>query len=81
MVRVILPELGEGIEKATVTYWYFQEGDHIKEGADLVEISTDKATFNLPAPVTGILIEVFYQEGDTVGVGEALAAIEEEIEE
>jgi pyruvate dehydrogenase E2 component (dihydrolipoamide acetyltransferase) len=79
-VRVILPELGEGINKATVTYWYFQEGDHIKEGEDLVEISTDKATFNLPSPATGILLEIFYEEGDTVGVGEALAVIEEETE-
>lgn len=79
MLRVVLPELGEGIEKAVITYWYFQEGEHIKEGEDLVEISTDKATFNLPSPATGILTEIFYQEGDTVGVGEALAVIEEEV--
>lgn len=80
MVRVVLPELGEGIDKATITYWYFQEGDHLKEGDDLVEISTDKATFNLPSPVTGRLTEILYQEGATVGVGETLAVIEEEPE-
>jgi len=79
MIKVILPELGEGIEKATVTYWYFQEGDHIKEREDLVEISTDKATFNLPSPATGVLKEIFYQEGDTIEVGESLAVIEEEV--
>lgn len=79
MVKVILPELGEGIDKATITYWYFQEGDHVKEGEDLAEISTDKAVFNLPSPATGILREIFYREGDTVGVGEALAVVEEEI--
>ncbi len=79
MVKVILPELGEGIDKATLTYWYFQEGDHVKEGEDLVEMSTDKAVFNLPSPVTGVLREIFRREGDTVGVGEALAVVEEEI--
>lgn len=81
MVRVFLPELGEGIEKAVITSWHFQEGERVKEGEDLVEISTDKATFNLPSPATGILLEILYQEGDTVGVGEALAVIEEEISE
>jgi len=78
MVKVILPQLGEGIDKATITYWYFQKGDFIKKGEDLLEISTDKAVFNLPSPATGILIEILHQEGDTVGVGESLAVIEEE---
>ena len=78
MVKVVLPELGEGVNKATVTYWYFQEGEHIKEGDDLVEISTDKAIFNLPSPATGILTQIFYHEGDTIGVGETLAVIEQD---
>ena len=78
MTKVILPELGEGIEKATVSYWYFKAGDKINEKDDLVELTTDKATFNLPSPCTGILSEVLLCEGDTVGVGEVLAIIEEE---
>jgi len=78
MTKVILPELGEGIEKATVSYWYFKAGDKINEKDDLVELTTDKATFNLPSPCTGILSEVLLREGDTVGVGEVLAIIEEE---
>ncbi len=78
MQKVVLPELGEGIEKATVSYWYFQEGEKVKEKDDLVELTTDKATFNLPSPCSGTLIEIFFREGDAVNVGEALAAIEEE---
>jgi len=78
MTKVILPGLGEGIEKATVSYWYFKAGDKINEKDDLVELTTDKATFNLPSPCTGILSEVLLREGDTVGVGEVLAIIEEE---
>ena len=78
MMKVVLPELGQGIEKAIVSYWYFQAGERVNEKDDLVELTTDKATFNLPSPCSGTLIEIFFREGDTVNVGETLAAIEEE---
>ena len=77
MVKVVLPELGEGIEKATVSYWYFKEGDKVNAKDDLVELTTDKATFNLPSPCSGTLSEILFHEGDTVNVGEVLAIIEE----
>jgi pyruvate/2-oxoglutarate dehydrogenase complex dihydrolipoamide acyltransferase (E2) component len=77
MSKVVLPELGEGIEKATVTYWYFQENEKVSEKDDLVELATDKATFNLPSPASGMLSEIFFKEGDSVKVGETLAMIEE----
>jgi pyruvate/2-oxoglutarate dehydrogenase complex dihydrolipoamide acyltransferase (E2) component len=76
MTNVTLPALGEGIEKATVSYWYFQEGETVKEKEDLVELATDKATFNIPCPCSGKLTKVLVQEGDTVSVGELLAVIE-----
>lgn len=77
MTRVMLPELGEGIEKATISYWYFKEGEKVNEKDDLVELATDKATFNLPSPCSGVLSEIFFSEGETVNIGEALAVIEE----
>jgi len=77
MTRVMLPELGEGIEKATVSYWYFKEGEKVNEKDDLVELTTDKATFNLPSPCSGVLSEIFFREGDNVNTGEVLAVIEE----
>jgi len=76
MTKVVLPELGEGIEKATVSYWYFKEGDKVEEKADLVEFATDKATFNLHSPCSGTLSSIIFHEGDTVNVGEVLASIE-----
>ena len=76
-MKVVLPELAEGVNEATVSYWHFEEGDDVEEGKDLVELITDKATFNVPAPVSGVLSEVFFEEGETVQVGEVLAAIEE----
>lgn len=77
MTKVVLPELGEGIEKATVSYWYFKEGEKVNEKDDLVELVTDKATFNLPSPCSGMLSEIIFHEGNSIHIGEVLATIEE----
>jgi pyruvate/2-oxoglutarate dehydrogenase complex dihydrolipoamide acyltransferase (E2) component len=76
MTKVYLPELGEGIKQATLSYWFFQQGDKVAEKDDLVEFTTDKATFNLPSPGSGILTQVFMHEGDTVHPGDLLGIIE-----
>ena len=78
MIEVKLPELAEGVNSATLTFWHFEEGDSINEGEDLVEMSTDKATFNLPVPKSGVLNKKFFQEGDTVNVGDVVAHIKKE---
>jgi len=77
MTKVVLPELGEGIDKATVTFWFFKEGEKVSEKDDLVELSTDKATFNLPSPCSGTVSEILIHEGDVVNVGEVLGVIDE----
>lgn len=77
MIEIILPPLGEGIEKATVSFWYHREGEQVQENEDLVELTTDKATFNLPAPCAGTLIKIICQEGRSVKIGEILCIIEE----
>jgi pyruvate/2-oxoglutarate dehydrogenase complex dihydrolipoamide acyltransferase (E2) component len=78
MTKVILPELGEGISKATISYWYRLEGEKVEEKEDLVELTTDKATFNLPAPCSGRLVNILCKEGDSANVAEVLAEIEED---
>jgi len=77
MRNVILPELGQGIEQAVVSFWFFHEGDAVKEKDELVELTTDKAAFNLPAPCSGRIAQIVFQEGDSVQVGAVLALIEE----
>jgi len=76
MANVVLPELAEGVNKAIVTYWHFSVGDKINEGDDLVEMATDKASFNVPATTSGTISKVFFEEGDEVKVGDTLAEIE-----
>jgi pyruvate/2-oxoglutarate dehydrogenase complex dihydrolipoamide acyltransferase (E2) component len=77
MMRVVMPELGEGIEKATISYWYVEEGQEVKKGDDLVEVTTEKATFNIPCPCEGTIAEIFYHDGESAEVGEVVATIEE----
>ena len=76
MKDVKLPSLAEGVTKAGVTYWHKNAGDSVKEGEDLVELVTDKATFNMPSPATGTLKEILAKEGDEVKVGQIIARIE-----
>jgi pyruvate dehydrogenase E2 component (dihydrolipoamide acetyltransferase) len=74
---VALPDLGEDAgDTAKVTFWYFKEGDEIKEGEDLVEMMTDKATFNVPSPASGTLKEIRTPESADVNVGDTLGVIE-----
>ncbi len=75
-MEVKLPELAEGVKEATVTYWQKAVGDKVKEGEELVEMATEKAVFNVPAPAAGTLKRILKEEGGTVTVGETLAIIE-----
>lgn len=76
MANITLPTLAEGVDKASVSYWYKQKGESVKEGEDLVELVTDKATFNMPSPSSGVLKEVLVSEGDSANVGQVIAVIE-----
>lgn len=74
--EVRLENLGEGADEATVSFWYYDPGEEVSEGEDLAEIVTDKATFNVPAPVTGRLAEIVAKEGFAVKRGDLLGTIE-----
>lgn len=76
MSFVILPELGEGIEKATVACWHYQEGDQVRADDDVLEVVTDKATFNVSAGASGTLMKILAKDGQEVRIGETLGAIE-----
>ena len=75
MHRVVLPELGEGIEKAVVACWHCRVGDQVNQEDDIVEVVTDKATFNIPSPAKGEVKEILFQEGREAKIGETLAII------
>jgi 2-oxoglutarate dehydrogenase E2 component (dihydrolipoamide succinyltransferase) len=76
MTNIILPELGDGITKATVACWHAKVGDRINAGDEIVEVVTDKATFNVEAPSAGILKSIAVDEGKDGVVGGVLGTIE-----
>lgn len=81
-VEVELPEVeGNNGDAATVSFWYVEEDEEVEEGEDIVEMITEKTTFNVTAPVSGRLVEILAQEGDVVKVGDIMAILEAEEEE
>ena len=79
--NVTMPQLGETVTEGTILRWAKQVGDSIATDEVLVEISTDKVDTEVPSPVTGTVLEILVPEGETVGVGTALAVIGEAGEE
>jgi len=76
MHRVYLPELGEGIKKATIARWHVACGNKVTSDDDIVELVTDKASFNVSAGKLGTVKEICVKEGEEANIGEVLAVIE-----
>ena len=72
---VFMPRLGQSVESCIITRWEKQKGDTVNEGDVLFCYETDKASFDEIAKVSGILLEIFYQEGDEVPVLANVAVI------
>ncbi len=67
-----LPDLGEGTVEAEVLEWYVAVGDVVTEGAPMVDVMTDKANVEVPAPVSGTVTSLGGAVGDIVPVGAPL---------
>lgn len=81
-VEVELPETDENNgDEATISFWYVEEDEEVEEGEDIVEMITEKATFNVTAPVSGRLVEILAHEGDVVKVGDIMAILETDEED
>ena len=70
-----MPELGESVTEGTITTWLKKVGDTVEVDEPLLEVSTDKVDTEIPSPVAGTLLEVLYDEDDTVDVGEVIARV------
>jgi pyruvate dehydrogenase E2 component (dihydrolipoamide acetyltransferase) len=71
-----LPDIGEGLAEAEVAKWLVSIGDHVNEDQPVVEMMTDKATVELPAPGVGVIVEQLAAEGDVVKTGSVLYVLE-----
>jgi 2-oxoisovalerate dehydrogenase E2 component (dihydrolipoyl transacylase) len=67
-----LPELGEGVYEAEAVRWLVKPGDSIKHGQTLLEVLTDKATMEVPAPFAGVIDKLLVEPGDKLTIGQAV---------
>ncbi len=72
-ISVVMPALELAQETGKVLVWIKKEGDQVAKGEPLLEIETDKVSFELEAQADGILVGVRSQEGDVVPVGQIIA--------
>lgn len=76
-VELKVPSVGESVSEVFITSWLKEEGEPVQAGEALVEIESEKATLEIPAPVTGRLARIGKKKGDTARVGEVIGAVEE----
>ncbi len=74
-VEIVLPQLGQTMEKATIVRWLKKEGDRVNKGDILLEIETDKATLEVESFASGILLKILAKEGESVPVLEVVGYI------
>ncbi len=73
---VLMPKIGQAMAEGTVLQWHYQDGERVEQGAVFITIETDKATYDLEAPASGIL-HIYVGEGQEVAVGTVIGEIGE----
>jgi 2-oxoglutarate dehydrogenase E2 component (dihydrolipoamide succinyltransferase) len=76
LYELVLPKMGESVAEATIIKWVKQVGDSIEIDESVLEIATDKVDSEVPSPVSGKLVKVFFKEDEIVQVGAVIALIE-----
>ena len=71
----LVPDLGEGLEDATITSWSVAVGDDVELNQTLCTVETNKAEVEIPSPYAGRIVELGGAEGETLAVGAVLARI------
>lgn len=77
--EITMPKLSDTMEEGTLLKWFKKEGDYVQKGDTLFEVETDKAVMEVESFVSGILSQIFVQEGEKVPVGTPIAMIGEEM--
>ncbi len=76
MVDVVIPRIGESIQTVFLSKWKKQVGEVVAEGEPLVELDSDKASMEVPAPSAGVLVERLYPEGAEIAIGAVFARLD-----
>jgi 2-oxoglutarate dehydrogenase E2 component (dihydrolipoamide succinyltransferase) len=71
-VELRIPEVGESISEVQIAEWLKAEGEHVEKDENVAVIETDKATLELPAPISGTLTKILKRQGDQASVGDVI---------
>ncbi len=75
-VRLKLPRLSMSMEEGTLTDWLLESGSTFEEGDPLYAVETDKATTEVEAPCSGVLVEILVQAGADIEPGTEVCVVE-----
>ncbi len=76
MKNILLPRLGETMEKGSVSKWLIAKDEEFERGQTIAEIESDKTLIDLPALENGKLLEILVNENEEVPVGTIIATYE-----
>ena len=74
-MKILMPQLGETVAEGTIATWHKKVGETVAKDEILLDVETDKAAIEIPAPEAGVLTAIQVEEGQTVDVGVVLAVI------
>jgi 2-oxoglutarate dehydrogenase E2 component (dihydrolipoamide succinyltransferase) len=78
ILEVKVPQLSESVAEATLLQWHKKVGEAVARDENLIDIETDKVVLELPAPDSGVIVELVKGDGSTVVAGEVIAKIDTE---
>jgi pyruvate/2-oxoglutarate dehydrogenase complex dihydrolipoamide acyltransferase (E2) component len=74
-IPLLMPQLGNETTEAELTEWLKAVGDPVREGEQILILTTTKLSMEIEAPATGVLKEIVVPEGDIAEIGATLAII------
>jgi pyruvate/2-oxoglutarate dehydrogenase complex dihydrolipoamide acyltransferase (E2) component len=75
-MTIKMPRVGETVDEVYLLDWSKKVGDRIEVGESLGEVETDKASVEIPSPIAGTIVEIFFKSGDEIKTGEAIVICE-----
>ena len=77
--EVTVSDLDVSVDSVTISFWHVDAGEMVEQGDDLVDISFKKKSMTIHAPCSGMLHEIFFDEGDEASIDDVIANIDSEI--
>ena len=78
IIEIKVPQLSESVAEATMVTWKKRVGESVVADEILIEIETDKVVLEVPAPASGVLVQLVRNDGETVATEEVIARIDTE---